>query len=131
MNININEPIFKAPDNIPIGEIKLPDSGDPKQGSPIKKRKGPEELNEMDKEDECSSEDEDETKSAENLAIGLNEICSNPVILMGVFDAFFDSVPNDVKIQYKNVGIAISTYYLKGPSKTHKNLTKYITNKLK
>lgn len=122
MEINTIEPAFKTPDNIPIKNELNPDVA-AVNIEPGKKRKCVEESGDL-------AEDES-TEAAEALAISLQELCSVPVMVMGLFDIFFENVPTDVKVQYKNAGISISAYYLPKPDKHHVNLNKYITKKLK
>lgn len=123
MEINTSEPVFKIPENIPTKEEVKPDVNEAK-AEIGKKRKCIE--------SESYDADIDEsTEAAESLAISLQELCSVPIMVMGLFDIFFENVPTDIKVQYKNAGISISAYYLPKPDKNHINLNKYISKKLK
>lgn len=107
---------------------------------PIHKRKKPSKkrmkLNDgtsaemSDDEDENISEKELEDRMI-RLNLGLNEICSTPILLMGVFDVLFENIPQAVKIQFKDVGIKIETYFLDGVDSGHTDLIKYLINKIK
>ena len=114
-----NQPI-----NIPVAMTN--DNDKPIDMAPKKRKKV--EREDSDKE---NSEEEAEEDKILALADSLNELCGNPALLMGIFDYFFENVPKDVKIQYKNAGISINTYYLAKPKKTHINLLKYLSQKFK
>ena len=110
MEINTPEAAFKSPE-----AQALPIAGKRKK---IKATKIP--ISEIDEEDAVT-----------RLTMGLQELAANPVMLMGVFDMYFEGVPQDIKIQFKDVGIKIQTYFLSEVSDTHRDLIKYLTAKLK
>lgn len=80
--------------------------------------------------DENISEKELEDRML-RLNLGLNELCSTPILLMGLFDMLFENIPQPVKVQFKDVGITINTYFLTEVDVEHKDLIKYLINKIK
>lgn len=123
MEINTSEPVFKIPENIPTKEELKPDSSAPNMDIGNKRK--------CVEQDSFDADIDESTEAAEALTISLQELCSTPIMLMGLFDIFFENVPTDIKVQYKNAGISISAYYLPKPDKNHINLNKYISKKLK
>ena len=113
MNINSNEQKISQKRMVPSeseGKQELTTKMETEPGKSCSKKKKVEEDDEI-----------------EIMTEKLHELLGNPVLVMGLFDVFFEHAPEDISINYKGLNIQIQTTLDHDPEGI--NLLKYLGNK--